>query len=83
MLDFKSLFFIPFEFFQDNIQNFFVGRLKSNALKVLIEKISRFFTRLAYEDVMFLSGDERSHYLNELSEEERITAEKTIKEFSE
>ena len=83
LLDFKSLFSIPFKFFQDNIQNFFVGRLKSIALKVLIEKISRFFTRLAYEDVMFLSGDEIPQYLNELLEEERIIAEKTIKEFKE
>ena len=83
LLDFKNLFFIPFEFFQDNIQYFFIGRLKSYALKILIDKISRFFTRLAYEDVMFLSGDEISQYLNELSEEERIIAVNTIKEFSE
>ena len=82
LLDFKSLFFIPFEFFQDNIHNFFIGRLQNNALKVLIEKISRFFTRLAYEDVMFLSRDEISQYLNELTEEERIIAENTIKEFN-
>ena len=31
---------------------------------------------------MFLSGDEISQYLNELSEEERVKTENSIKEFS-
>ncbi|MHA1791030.1 MAG: hypothetical protein ACTSVI_00205 [Promethearchaeota archaeon] len=81
MLSFKSLFFIPFDFFQGNIQDYFVARLKDHALKVLKEKISRFFTRLAYEDVMFLSGDEISTYLSGLSEDDRTVVENTINEY--
>lgn len=78
LLDFKSLFFLPYEFFEKNLQIYFVVRLKDEALAVLTDKISNFFTRLAYEDLMFLSGEELTHYLESLSEEERNSAQKSI-----
>jgi len=80
LLDFKSLFLIPYEFFQNNIQYFYVCRLKEPALKVLIDKITRFFSRLAFEDIMFLNGDEIKFHLGQLSGEDRSNAEMTLRE---
>ena len=63
VLDFMTLFIIPYDFLHDNIKNFFVARLISDAQQVLREKISRFFTRLAFDDIMFLTNDEIGKYI--------------------
>lgn len=78
LLYFKSLFLIPYEFFQGILRNYFVARLKSEAQKVLSEKISRFFTRYAFEDVIFLSNIEVAHYLDSLSDIDKKIAKKTL-----
>ena len=42
----------------NNYDDFFVARLKQPLNDVLKEKISRFFTRLAFEDIYFYENDE-------------------------
>ena len=78
LLDFKNLFLIPYEFFQENIEKYYVARLKNEAQKVLCEKISRFFTRFAFEDIIFLKNEEKSFYLESLSGEDKNNAIKTL-----
>ena len=78
ILDFKTLFLIPYEFLNENIKEYFIARLKSSARNVLCEKISRFFTRYAFEDVMFLNNDEITPYLDSISKEDRKVAEETL-----
>ena len=63
VLDFMTLFLIPYDFLKDDIKNFFIARLISDAQKVLCEKISRFFTRLAFDDIMFLTNEEIAKYI--------------------
>ncbi len=62
ILDFKILYSVPYQFLHDNLDLFFVARLNNDALNVLREKISRFFTRLAFEDIMFLNNEEVRKY---------------------
>lgn len=78
LLDFKSLFLIPYEFFHGILENYFVARLKNEAQKVLCEKISRFFTRYAFEDVIFLSNSEVAYYLDSISDIDKKIAKKTL-----
>ena len=78
LLDFKSLFLLPYEFFEDNLEKYFVARLIDEAQKVLCEKVSRFFTRFAFEDVIFFTNDEIASYLDSISEEDRGIAKQTI-----
>ncbi|HEY0087717.1 MAG TPA: hypothetical protein VGB37_02670 [Candidatus Lokiarchaeia archaeon] len=70
ILDLFTFFLVPYEFLKDNIKNFFVARLNPGARVVLCEKISRFFTRLAFERAMYYSDLELKEYLKELSSEE-------------
>ncbi len=72
VLDFMTLFIIPYDFLKDNIKNFFIARLISDAQQVLREKISKFFTRLAFDDIMFLTNEEIAKYIkkNKLNSED-------------
>jgi hypothetical protein len=70
ILDFSSFFLIPYEFLKDNIKNYFVARLNPEARIVFCEKISRFFTRLAFERAIYYNDLELREYLKELSPEE-------------
>ena len=58
VLDFRNFFLVPYELLENNISRFFVARLKPPARAVLCDKISRFFTRLAFEELIFLSDEE-------------------------
>ena len=78
LLDFKNLFLIPYEFFQENLEKYYIARLKNEAQKVLCEKIARFFTRFAFEDIMFLKNEEISFYLDFLSDGDKNDAIKTL-----
>jgi len=78
LLDFKSLFLLPFEFFEENIENYFVARLISEAQKVLCEKVSRFFTRYAFEDIIFLTPNEIAVYLDSIPDEDKKIAKQTL-----
>ncbi len=78
LLDFKNLFLIPYEFFTGSLEKYFVARLKNEAQKVLCEKISRFFTRFAFEDIIFLIKDEINFFLDSLSKEDKEIAKKTL-----
>jgi len=78
LLDFKNLFLIPYEFFQGNLEKYFVARLKNEAQKVLCEKISRFFTRFAFEDIIFLTNSEITSYLDSISDEDKEIAKLTL-----
>ena len=71
ILDFFTLFLVPYEFLVDNIKNFFVARLIPEARVVLCEKISRFFTRLAFERAMYYSDIELEEYLKKVTSEEK------------
>jgi Txe/YoeB family toxin of Txe-Axe toxin-antitoxin module len=70
ILDFSTFFLVPYEFLKDNIKNYFVARLNPEARVVLGEKISRFFTRLAFERAIYYNDLELREYLKELSPEE-------------
>lgn len=72
IIDFKSLFIVPFDkIMNNNVANFFVARLMSPAQKVLQDKISRFFTRLAFDDFIFLNDDEIIYYSKSDSQDEK------------
>ena len=58
IIDFKSLFQVPYDVLTKNLKEFFVARIISEARVVLQEKIARFFTRLAYDEPIFLTDDE-------------------------
>ena len=58
IIDLKSLFLVPYNLLVKKIDFFFVARLIPEARVVLQEKITRFFTRLAYDEPIFLSDKE-------------------------
>ena len=62
-LDFKTIFFVPVDLIKNNKEIFWRGGLKSPGLEVLKEKISRFFTRLAFEECLFFSKNENEYYI--------------------
>ncbi len=78
LLDFKSLFLLPYEFFEENLEKYFVARLINEAQKVLSEKVSRFFTRFAFEDIIFLTPNERAFYLDSIPDEDKKIAKQTL-----
>ena len=58
VLDLKSLFILPYDFLFSNINLFFLGRLFPEARTILKDKISRFFSRLEFENEIFLTDEE-------------------------
>ncbi|HME50896.1 MAG TPA: hypothetical protein VKM55_01640 [Candidatus Lokiarchaeia archaeon] len=58
VIDFKSLFLVPYNLLVKKIDFFFIARLIPEARVVLQEKIARFFTRLAYDEQIFLTDKE-------------------------
>jgi len=62
-LDFKMIFFIPLDLIKNNKEIFWKARLINPGLEVLKEKISRFFTRLAFEECLFFSKAENESYI--------------------
>ncbi len=64
VIDFRKIFTIPFNVLINNYDDYFVARLKRTLNDVLKEKIARFFTRLAFEDVYFYGNDEILFLLN-------------------
>ena len=57
-LDFKMIFFVPPDLIKKNKDLFWKARLKNPGLEVLKGKISRYFTRLAFEECLFFSKNE-------------------------
>jgi len=62
-LDFKMIFFVPTDLIKNNKEIFWKARLINPGLEVLKEKISRFFTRLAFEECLFFSKSENEYYI--------------------
>ncbi|OLS12558.1 MAG: hypothetical protein RBG13Loki_3807 [Promethearchaeota archaeon CR_4] len=62
-MDFKTVFPVPTELITQNIDMFWKARILSEGLDVLKEKISRFFTRLAFEECIFLANNECECYI--------------------
>ena len=62
-LAFKMIFFVPIDLIKNNKEIFWKARLISPGLEVLKEKISRFFTRLAFEECLFFSKAENESYI--------------------
>ena len=62
-LDFKIIFFVPLDLIRNNKEIFWKARLISPGLEVLKEKISHFFTRLAFEECLFFSKAENESYI--------------------
>jgi len=62
-LNFKMIFFVPADLIKNNKEIFWKARLISPGLEVLKEKISRFFTRLAFEECLFFSKAENEYYI--------------------
>ena len=62
-LDFKTIFVVPIELIKNNKEIFWKARLISPGLDVLKEKISRYLTRLAYEECIFFSKNESEYYI--------------------
>lgn len=63
VLDFKNIFFAPLELIKSNLDLFWKARLISPAVVLLKEKIKFFFTRLAFDECIFLSDDETELYI--------------------
>lgn len=57
-LNFKTIFSIPINTIKNNLDIFWKARILSEALVVLKDKISHFFTRLAFDDTIFHSKEE-------------------------
>ncbi len=72
IVDFLSIFLVPIKLIKNNINQYFVTRLNPDVKLIFKDKISRFFTRLAFEDLIFLNPKERLEYKKEknLSDEE-------------
>ena len=62
-LAFKMIFFVPIDLIKNNKEIFWKARLISPGLEVLKEKISRYFTRLAFEECLFFSKNENEYYI--------------------
>lgn len=62
-LDFNNIFFISTELVKKNIDLFWKARLKSPAVEVLKEKIRHYFTRLAFDECIFLTDIENDFYI--------------------
>ena len=62
-LAFKMIFFVPIDLIKNNKEIFWKARLINPGLEVLKEKISRFFTRLAFEECLFFSKAENESYI--------------------
>lgn len=63
-LDFRTIFFVPIDLVKNNKDIFWRARLISPGVEVLKEKISRFFTRLAFEECVFFSNIENEYYID-------------------
>ncbi len=63
-LDFKMIFFVPPDLIKKNKDLFWKARLKNPGLEVLKGKISRYFTRLAFEECLFFSKNENEYYID-------------------
>ena len=74
-LDFRTIFFVSIDLIKNNKEIFWRARLINPGVEVLKEKISRFFTRLAFEECIFFSNIENEYYIK-LKKRDR---EKTMK----
>lgn len=63
-LDFKMIFFVPIDLIKNNKEIFWKVRLISPGVEVLKEKISHYFTRLAFEECLFFSKNENEYYID-------------------
>ena len=63
-LNFQTIFFVPTELVKNNKNIFWKARLISPGVEVLKEKISRFFTRLAFDECLFFSNIENEYYIS-------------------
>ena len=68
IVDFRRIFTVPAELILQDLDSFFVARLKKPATIILKEKICRFFTRLAFDDVIFFADHELEAYIKETNE---------------
>jgi len=80
VVDFLSIFLVPINLIKNNMDQYFVARLTPEFKIIFKDKISRFFTRLPFEDLIFLNSKERLAYKKDkkLSDEEYETRIKEI-----
>ncbi len=79
-LNFKKIFFVRLELLKNNKDLFWKARLKSPGLEVLKDKISRFFTRLAFEECLYFSHNENEFYIDDRRKGKREEIMKTRRE---
>ncbi len=65
LIDFKEIFVVASDMIINNLDLFFIARLKLPAVKILQDKISRFFTRLAYDEEIFYTDEELISRIND------------------
>ncbi len=72
IVDFLTIFLVPIGLIKNNINQYYVTRLNPDIKLIFKDKISRFFTRLPFEDLIFLNPKERLEYKKDknLSDEE-------------
>ena len=69
-----NIFSLPYELLIKNIDNYFVARLNEPAQYLLKEKIIHFFTRPAFDDILYLTDNEIKAILdNEKNSKIKIT----------
>lgn len=60
---FLTIFTVPLSLVINNLETFWLARLREEGRAVLKDKIATFFTRLAYEECIFYNIDELEYYI--------------------
>ncbi|UYP48133.1 hypothetical protein NEF87_004418 [Candidatus Lokiarchaeum ossiferum] len=69
-LKFKTIFLIPTELVKNNLDIFWKARIIDHANVVLKDKIKNYFTRLAFDDCIFMDDSEFKIYRESLGDPE-------------
>ncbi len=78
-VDFRRIFAVPAKLILQDLSIFFVARLKEPAVVILKEKISRFFSRLAFDDVIFFQDGDIAPYIDEFTGETSESVEQALR----
>jgi len=79
LANFRNTFFVSTDLVKENLDVFWKARLIDPAKEVLKEKISRFFTRLAFDECIFFNGSEIEHYIELIRKKQADNIKKTRK----